>query len=69
MGRIIKKIIGFLIVALLTVIVCCPTVTAGIAVIIIIKGADVGVLWLVANIISRIIFGKSLRKFLFDDEF
>jgi hypothetical protein len=66
--KVLKKIIGCIIIIGLCILVIHPAITAGVTLFVIIKAGEVVMYWILANLISKLIFGKSLRKWLFEDE-
>lgn len=65
---IIKKIIGLILIGICCVIVLHPAITAGITIYVIVKAVEILLLWGLANLISKLLFGMSIREFLFDDD-
>lgn len=68
MIRIIKKLIGLLLIGACCFIVLHPAITAGVTIYIVIKAIEILLLWGLANLISKLLFGVSIKDFLFDDD-
>lgn len=66
--KIFKKIVGLALIALCCVLVLHPAITCGITLYILLKAVELLLYWGLASLICRLLFGKSLRKWLFEED-
>ena len=67
MVKIVKKIIGLALIAFICIMVLHPAITAGVTLYIICKAAELLLFWGLANLVSKLLFGQSIKQFLFED--
>ena len=63
-----KKIIGIVLIVICVILVLHPGFTAGLALWAIVKFGEVFVYYTLANLSCKLLFGKSLRKWLTEED-
>ena len=64
----IKKIVGIVLIVICVILILHPGFTAGLALWAIVKFGEVFVYYTLANLSCKLLFGKSLRKWLSEED-